>query len=338
MQRPAKPCTPVRFRLQPPFMINLENFISPGINYDPKSVLSLIEDDYHENFGIQWNRFSKLQLDSFNGSSESKDRLDNQSKLDPAYFKDKNVLELGAGNGRFTEILLNYGANVVAVDFSSAIYANFSNHHAYVINRKLFCIRGDLFNLPLIQSSFDIVVCYGVIQHTGNNLLALTTLSRYVIPDGKLLVDIYSHSFKHLNPWIYLIRPFFALIKNESLKLNIVERFVRFIFPLQLFLLSSLHNQKGLLRFLRYFINRSPNSVYGINLYLDNKISKENAINWSICDTYDAWSPKHDHPVSLKRWKNLLSKLTDFKISHVSDCGQGWCATLVKNSAYEKTG
>ena len=34
-------------------------------------VLYFIDDEYHDNFGFQCNKFSKLQLDSYNGSSES---------------------------------------------------------------------------------------------------------------------------------------------------------------------------------------------------------------------------------------------------------------------------
>jgi hypothetical protein len=52
--------------------------------------------------------------------------------------------------------------------------------------------------------------------------------------------------------------------------------------------------------------------------------------NWSICDTYDAWSPKHDHPVSFKKWNLLLNSLEEFNIKVSKSCGQGWCAHLVK--------
>ncbi|SVB87918.1 uncharacterized protein METZ01_LOCUS240772, partial [marine metagenome] len=109
-----------------------------------EKVLSFIEDEYHDNFGFQWNKFSKLQLDSYNGSSESRDRLHNQSELIDQDFRNKLILEIGAGNGRFTEILLSYGARVIAVDYSDAINANFSNHLEDVKKRNLLCIRADL--------------------------------------------------------------------------------------------------------------------------------------------------------------------------------------------------
>ena len=296
-----------------------------------EKVLSFIEDEYHDNFGFQWNKFSKLQLDSYNGSSESRDRLHNQSELIDQDFRNKLILEIGAGNGRFTEILLSYGARVIAVDYSEAINTNFSNHHEDVKKGNLQCIRADLFNLPIKRNSFDIVLCYGVIQHTGNNRLSLETLSSFVGPQGILLVDIYSNSLRHFNPWTYAIRPLFSFVKDDNLKIKIVENFVNLVFPIQLFLLKFLHGKKGIFKVFRYILNRSPNSVYGINLFLEGKISLEDAKSWSVCDTFDAWMPKHDQPVSFRKWNNMIelqSKLSDFSIRVIKECGQGNCAVL----------
>ena len=263
--------------------IDLHEYLN--IEKQDEGVITLIDDEYHDNFGYQWNRFSKLQLDSYNGSNESEDRLTNQSELSSEDFNGKVVLEIGAGNGRFTEILLNFGARVIAVDFSSAIYANYKNHERSA-------------------------------------------------KEGLLLVDIYSNSLKHYNPWVYLIRPIFSkLITNNEKRMEIVEKFVNLVFSLQVKLLTYLRGKKGILRFLRYFVNRSPNSVYGINLYLEGKVSLEHARDWSICDTNDAWTPQHDEPVSFVEWTKLILDINNkynFSTNVIKDCGQGSCAVLKK--------
>ena len=303
------------------------------VDHEGDEVLSLIQESYHENFGYQWNKFNKLQLDSFNGSFESRDRLIEQSELSNNDFKDKTILEIGAGNGRFTEILLDFGAKVIAVDFSSAIYANYRNNLDNVKAGNLLCIRGDVFDLPLEKSSFDYVICYGVIQHTGDNKKCLDVLASYVNDSGSLLVDIYSNSLKDYNPWIYLIRPFFSRIRSDERRMEIVSKFVGFVFPLQVKILTFLQNRSGIFKYLRYFFNRSPNSVYGINLFLDGKISIENAKDWSICDTNDAWTPRHDDPVSFTKWNELINSLSEkygFSVDCIKKCGQGNCATLRK--------
>ena len=313
--------------------MDLNNYLS--INWNKEEVLSTLEDSYHDNWGLQWTKFNKLQLDSYNGSTESEDRLLEQCELKGSEFKNKTVLEIGAGNGRFTEVLLNFGAKIIAIDYSSAIFANFENHVEEIKKGNLICIRADLFNLPVKENKFDFVLCYGVVQHTGNNQKCLETISKYLNTNGHLLVDVYSNSLKHYNPWIYLIRPFFSRINKEEIKMKLVERFVNLVFPLQLFILRFLHNRKGLFKYLKYVVNRSPNSVYGINLYLDKKISLKNAKEWSVCDTFDAWSPNHDDPVSYKEWLKLLSLIEEkFNLSIIltKECGQGNCAVLTKQS------
>tara|TARA_B110000116_G_C16385261_1_gene380401 strand:- start:215 stop:565 length:351 start_codon:yes stop_codon:yes gene_type:complete len=115
--------------------------------------------------------------------------------------------------------------------------------------------------------------------------------------------------------------------------MEIVSKFVDFVFPLQVKILTFLQNRSGIFKYLRYFFNRSPNSVYGINLFLDGKISIENAKDWSICDTNDAWTPRHDDPVSFTKWNELIHSLSDkyrFSVDCIKKCGQGNCATLRK--------
>jgi ubiquinone/menaquinone biosynthesis C-methylase UbiE len=290
-----------------------------------------VDGTYHSNFGLQWNKFSTVQLDSVNGSDESEKRLLKQSKLSPEDFKGRTILEVGAGNGRFTEIFLKYGAKVVAVDFSSAIEANQRNHNRYVEEKRLLLIQGDLFNLPLAEKSFDIVFCYGVIQHTGNNQKAILELSRFPKNKGRLLLDIYSTSLKHFNPLIYLIRPFFLFLKiDDQKRLEVVDNFVSKVFPLQLKILRILHNKKGLLKVLRWIVNRSPNSVYGINLFLQGKIDIDCAYKWSVMDTYDGWAPRHDHPVSKRKWRELVFELKKqgYRVDDIDDSGQGHTAVL----------
>ena len=144
-------------------------------------------------------------------------------------------------------------------------------------------------------------------------------------------MDIYSISIKHFNPLTYLIRPFFSFLKADDIRrLEVVENFVRIVFPMQLKILRRLHKKEGLLKLLRWVVNRSPNSVYGINLFLYGKIDIDCAYKWSVMDTYDAWAPKHDHPVSRKKWVRLVSELGNkgFKVDDIDDSGQGYTAVL----------
>jgi len=71
-------------------------------------------EDYAAAFGWQWKRFRRSQLDSYSGTTISRDRLTRCLGGSLEAVRGKAVLEAGCGAGRFTEILLEAGARVVA--------------------------------------------------------------------------------------------------------------------------------------------------------------------------------------------------------------------------------
>ena len=85
------------------------------------------QDNYAAAFGRQWNTYRKTQLDSYTGTTISRDRLSRCLGGSMEVVRDKLVLEAGCGAGRFTERLLESGAAVFACDLSPAVEANYEN-------------------------------------------------------------------------------------------------------------------------------------------------------------------------------------------------------------------
>ena len=81
------------------------------------------ESNYADNFGMQWNRFSKTQLDSYSGHPISAKRFWGATQWRPEDLEGKLVLDVGCGAGRFAEVALLAGARVVALDYSTAVDA-----------------------------------------------------------------------------------------------------------------------------------------------------------------------------------------------------------------------
>ena len=125
---------------------------------------------YVDAFGLQWNKFRETQLDSFTGTTISRDRLLRQLGGSFDIIKGKRVLEVGCGAGRFTEVLLQEGAHVYAVDLSSAVEANYLNCNKYP---NYHVERADVTHLPFKPETFDVVICIGVIQHTPSPELTI---------------------------------------------------------------------------------------------------------------------------------------------------------------------
>lgn len=147
------------------------------------------QDDYAEAFALEWNAFRTAHLDSFTGL----DHLDREfrSFIDfPIERLDgKLVLDAGCGLGRFSEIVLNYGGRVVAVDLSAAIDAAFQNlgHRS-----GIHLLQADIFKLPFRPQSFDMVYSWGVLHHTPDPPAAFAQLPPLVRPGGRLMTMVYA--------------------------------------------------------------------------------------------------------------------------------------------------
>ena len=146
------------------------------------------EDTYADAFGLQWNNYRTTQLDSHTGVSISKDRLSRCVGCRLEDLRGASVLEVGCGAGRFTEVLLNAGASVFAVDLSSAVEANYANCGAAPGH---FVCQADVLSLPVAPASFDLVIALGMIQHTPSPEGAIEALANSVRPGGLVVVDHY---------------------------------------------------------------------------------------------------------------------------------------------------
>jgi hypothetical protein len=80
---------------------------------------------------------------------------------------------------------------------------------------------------------------------------------------------------------------------------------------------------EGPLRLARYVINRSPNSVYPLNLEIDGTLDSETAFRWSVMDTFDMWAPQYDSPQSFSAWKSDLEHLQGGEVLVCKAGGQG---------------
>src|SRR5882757_4950449 len=100
------------------YLIQGDSLLSNGpavkaVNNIPRFVSS---GAYASLFGDQWKQYKKTQLDSYSGTTISKDRLDRCLGDLKDNLAGKTVLEAGCGAGRFTEVLLQKGAYLVSSD------------------------------------------------------------------------------------------------------------------------------------------------------------------------------------------------------------------------------
>jgi 2-polyprenyl-3-methyl-5-hydroxy-6-metoxy-1,4-benzoquinol methylase len=241
-------------------------------------------DQYAESFGFQWNKFRNTQLDSYTGRNLTADRLFHVTRW-PKNMHGSLVLEAGSGAGRFTEVLVGTGATLFSFDLSRAVDANMSSN-GQALNLNLF--QASIYDIPLPNSYFDKVMCLGVLQHTPDPERAFASLTRYVKPGGELAVDVYSRHWRSLIAWKYLLRPITKRMPQQTL-FRLIVFAVNLMLPVSIFLRMI----GG-----RFAARLLPIVEYS-HLGLSYKLNKE----WAILDTFDMYSPTHDHPRSIAQVK-----------------------------------
>ena len=254
----------------------------PILRYIPRFVP---ERNYCDNFGLQWNRQARTQLDKFNGSRNSRDRLLAETGWHPGELRGQRVLECGSGSGRFTQVLLDAGARVCSLDFSSAVEANYANNGPH---DNLLLVQGDIYRMPFGRGSFDRVLCLGVLQHTPDVRRTFMCLAPFLKPGGRLVADVYPRHWRYLLHWKYVLRPLLRRMAPEKLY-RLVARAVPWLLPVSV----------GLGRV--PLIGRQLVRLVPVdNPEMTNQdLSPETRRQWSILNTFDWFSPTYDQPQTM---------------------------------------
>lgn len=97
--------------------------------------------------------------------------------------KDKEILDIGAGNGRLALRLVNMGAEVTAVDVSEKMLKKIRD-----TGKGIRVVVGEAESLPFANESFDIVIATFLIVHLKDLQLFFDEVYRVLKPSGKFLV------------------------------------------------------------------------------------------------------------------------------------------------------
>jgi ubiquinone/menaquinone biosynthesis C-methylase UbiE len=112
--------------------------------------------------------------------------------LDAIDFCDKQVLEIGLGQGADAEQIIRRGAHWSGIDLTSE---SVKRVRTRLKLRKLPYNRveqGSALNMPFADNSFDTVFSHGVLHHIPDIDQAQREIHRVLRPDGELIVMLYA--------------------------------------------------------------------------------------------------------------------------------------------------
>jgi 2-polyprenyl-3-methyl-5-hydroxy-6-metoxy-1,4-benzoquinol methylase len=276
---------------------------------------------YAENFGKQWARFQDIQLDSKNGTSISKDYLEQLIGCRLRELAGKTVLEIGAGAGRFTEHFVRHARFVVAVDLSDAIFVN-----AALGANNLVAAQADLLDMPMMTRKFDLVYCRGVLQHTPDPEQSIALLHRWVEPTGFVAFDIYPPGTLRKCGAKYVLRAVIQRLFTYDSFLAFLEQHAEWLLRLRWKVKPFLPwKTKQLLDFL------VPVYDYrGLLPLRDGQL-----IEWGKLDTLDAMFAQYDNPMGYEEVIALLRGLHCRVLS--SDPRMNFFRTTVTPECFHET-
>jgi SAM-dependent methyltransferase len=258
-------------------------------------------DSYAAGFGKQWKAFRRTQLDSFTGVAISRDRLTRCLGGSLDAVRNKAVLEVGCGAGRFTELLLSSGARVFASDLSSAVEANYDNCHGAP---GYFICQADLHALPVYLGSFDVVVCLGVIQHTPEPEKTIAALCSFVKPDGLLVIDHYRYGPEDMTPIRQRIRR--VLVgRSPRFSLGYIRFLVALLWPVHR-LLWHFRSHSSVAAVRRTWLSISP--VLDYHDYY-SQLGPRLLYAWAALDTHDALTDRYKHKRTVEEIRECLQDL-----------------------------
>lgn len=264
------------------------------------------DDGYNDSFALQWNRFKSNQIDQINGTQLSKRRF-SETGWHLETLRGELILEAGCGAGRFTRVLAETDAQVVAFDFSSAVDACQENNGGY---RNVTLLQCDIFDMPFKDGIFDRVFCHGVLQHTPDPEWAFHALNAKLRPGGRISIDIYLKDGK-IRPWKskYLWRPLTVRMRPKRL-LGILEWLIPKWLPIDTAIkrIPVLGNYLG--------------AVIPCWNYFYTDLSAEQKVQWSIMDTFDALAPTYDNPVTLGEVRDWF-RMCGYRDFEVREGGNG---------------
>ena len=252
--------------------------------------------NYTENFGFQWKKFVTTQIDKTAKIDLTYKRLFAATGWDKENLEGKNVLEVGSGAGRFTQIILDHTkATLYSVDFSEAVDANYKNNGPH---NRLYLLQASIYEMPFAKGQFDKVFCFGVLQHTPDIEKSITSLIEMARPGAEVIVDFYA-----INGWWtklnakYVLRPFTKNMSNEKLY-RLIDHNIDWLIKANRFF-SAIGLGKIVNRFL---------PICDIDGTLPSNLQKDQLREMCVLDTFDMFSPKYDQPQKVNTVVNLFKK------------------------------
>jgi 2-polyprenyl-3-methyl-5-hydroxy-6-metoxy-1,4-benzoquinol methylase len=165
------------------------------LTHDLEQALELPAIRTQQAFAYQWENMPTglyLLSDPWFRTNVASILSEEEVQIRPDWFRGKDVLDAGCGNGRWAVGLAQLGANVTAVDVNqSAVEATTKALKEFDVAKQLYVAPLEELSSHLPQQKYDLVFCWGVLHHCRSFNKALGQIIKLVKDGGLLYLHLY---------------------------------------------------------------------------------------------------------------------------------------------------
>lgn len=143
--------------------------------------------------------------------------------IDFSSLSDKDVLEIGVGNGSHAQLLAQHACSFTGIDITEyAVKSTSERMRCFKV--KATIIRMDAEHLEFNDNSFDFIWSWGVVHHSSNPQKILEEMRRVLRSGGKAITMVY-----HRNYWNYYIMGglFRGILQGDLLRTKSLHKTVQ---------------------------------------------------------------------------------------------------------------
>lgn len=193
----------------------------------------------HESFAHDYERFF-VAYDKWRYTQESHI----PACLDSVDWRDREVLEIGLGQGAESEQLIRRGAQWSGLDLTAESVERVGTRLRIRDLPHVALRQGSALEIPWPDNSFDMVFSHGVLHHVPDIVAAQREIHRVLKPGGTLVAMLYSRHSVNYHLSIKIVRRLLLALAYPLRRCNVL--------PQSPMLRQHLHNaeREGLRRYL----------------------------------------------------------------------------------------
>lgn len=119
-------------------------------------------------------------------------------------FKNRTLLDIGAGGAYVTIEMARIGLKVIALDISEVVLANIERYKSDLKLINITTIHSNAEQLPLKNESVDYIVANAVLEYLPNEAKAINEWKRVLKPKGRIMITV-PIKFKFVWPFLWPI-------------------------------------------------------------------------------------------------------------------------------------